>query len=95
MESISLRVTYQLKSNVAEAFMQEISRMGFPDIVLQEKGCLCYRYTVEAPDKIVLTEKWQSRELQEEHLQTEHMKKFLELKEAYVANTKVEEIATR
>lgn len=95
MESVSLLVTYQLKSKEAEAFMLEVSNMGFPGIVLQEEGCVCYSYTIEAPDRIVLTETWQSRKMQKKHLQTEHMKRFLQLKERYVAHTKVEEIVTK
>ena len=70
-----------------------------PPTVLQEQGCHGYQLLVDADvdvsyqikdcDLIVMLEKWESIELLNAHLQTEHMQAYqLEVKE-HVADVKI------
>lgn len=94
MKEISLLVTYTLKPNTLDIFLLEISKLGLPEVVLNEKGCLEYSYYSPTDalhkDTLILLESWQSKELQQEHLAQPHMKEFSNLKTRYVLHTKIQ-----
>lgn len=49
----------------------------------KEAGCVFYELyaSTEHPDKLMFFEKWQSREILEKHMASEHMKAFAKIKE--------------
>lgn len=55
----------------------------------KEDGCLSYEYyyNAHAPNELLLIEQWSSKEAQENHLQTPHMKQLLKIKETYALET--------
>lgn len=85
-------VKYTAKSGGAEKFVREITDSGILDAVRAEDGCEGYDhyFSAENPDTVLLVEKWASAGQQEKHLQTEHMKKLMKIKETYISATSVE-----
>lgn len=95
MQEISLIVTYTLKSNAVQSFLMEISKIGLPKLVHDEKGCICYEYYTSidsSSNKIILIEKWKSKECQLEHLKQPHMIQFMEIKNRYVIKTDIQNL---
>ena len=93
---MKLLVTYKLSNNDPSGFLRELSALGIPEVVREEKGCLRYEYFLPADgsaDRILLVEEWQSAELQALHLEQPHMKRLAEIKPNYVSETTVEFIA--
>lgn len=93
---MKLLVTYKMKNGSAEAFLNELSGMGIPEIVRAERGCLRYDYFLPADgstDCVFLVEEWESAELQTLHLEQPHMKRLADIKPRYVRETAVEVIA--
>lgn len=86
---MKLNVKYICKPQTADLFLKEASEIV--PTILQEKGCLDYTYYQGYGNKdlILLTEAWESEELQQVHLQQEHMKKIQEIKTKYVLETEV------
>lgn len=95
---MKLLVTYKFANRNAAEFFREIYERGIPDKVRSEKGCVSYEYYLPADgksDRILLTEEWESAELQKLHLERPHMKLLAEIKQRYVSETVVEVIAER
>lgn len=84
-----LNVTYLLKDGMREKFLSEIDSLGLQRAVLSEKGCLQYEYfrAVEDENKLLLVERWESREAQALHLTQHHMSAMSELKATYAEDT--------
>lgn len=91
---MELLVTYYLKENNAESFLNELAKVGIPQKVREEKGCIRYEYFVSAErnDTVMLTEKWESKIMQALHMSQPHMKCLLEIKNKYVARTTVQNV---
>ena len=68
--SIALNVTYTLKPGAQAAFLSELARSGVLAQVRAEPGCLRYELfsAVEAPDRLVLLEHWDSPAHLEAHM---------------------------
>lgn len=94
MNHLTLLVTYTTKPEMREAFLQTIMDSGIPDKVRKEDGCLRYEYfsSVEDENQILLVEEWNSEEQQKIHLEQTHMAELKDMKEKYVADTKVEKV---
>ena len=87
-----INVTYTMKPGKREPFLAEIASCGAQEAVRKEKGCLQYDYflCVEDPDKLLLVEKWTSREAQQVHMTQPHMAQIAAIKERYALETTLE-----
>lgn len=92
MSEIKILVEYSVKENKLNDFVDEIKENKIREKVLAEQGCIAYDYFLPvdtSQNKLVLVEKWQSEQLQQVHLTTDHMKAFSTIKEKHVENTEV------
>lgn len=90
-EPLTLYVVYTAKSGCREAFVRQIVMEGIADTIRREEGCIRYDYyfSAQQEDKILLVEQWQTQAHQRIHLQQPHMARLRELKEQYVADTRL------
>lgn len=92
MSELKILVEYSVKENKLNDFLTEIKNYKIREKVLKEKGCISYDYFLPedtTQNKLVLIEKWQSKDLQQLHLITSHMQTFSAIKEKYVYDTNV------
>lgn len=92
MSELKILVEYSVKENKLNDFLTEIKNNKIREKVLKEKGCISYDYFLPedtTQNKLVLIEKWQSKNLQQLHLTTHHMQAFSAIKEKYVYDTNV------
>ena len=83
-EPLTLYVVYTAKPGCRETFVRQIVMEGI-------EGCIRYDYyfSAQQEDKILLVEQWQTQAHQRIHLQQPHMARLRELKEQYVADTRL------
>ncbi len=90
MQELRLNVIYHVKPGMVEEFMERLIEADVETIVRGEKGCEEYRYEAHAENNtIVLTERWTSKEMQQEHLKQPHMEIVKQLKDKYVLETEI------
>lgn len=92
MSELKILVEYSVKENKLNDFLTEIKNNKIREKVLEEKGCISYDYFLPedtTQNKLVLIEKWQSKDLQQLHLITPHMQTFSTIKGKYVDDTQV------
>lgn len=92
MSELKILVEYSVKENKLNDFLTEINNNKIREKVLEEKGCISYDYFLPedtTQNKLVLIEKWQSKDLQQTHLKTPHMQTFSTIKGKYVYDTNV------
>ena len=90
-EQLTLYVRYTAKDGCREAFVREIVEAGILTLIRQEAGCLAYGYYFSAQDEnvVLLIERWESAEHQRIHMQQPHMTRLREIKDKYIAATKL------
>jgi len=90
--AFGLNVTYQLKPGKREEFLAAVAQCGVQADIRREEGCLQYDFflPVEDGDKLLLMEKWESREAQKVHMTQPHMAKLMAAKEQCVDSTTLE-----
>ena len=78
-------------SGCRETFVRQIVMEGIADTIRREEGCIRYDYyfSAQQEDEILLGEQWQTQAHQRIHLQQPHMARLRELKEQYVADTRL------
>ncbi len=88
---MDVQVTYFVKKGVRGQFLSELYQSGVVDSIRAEKGCLRYEYykSYENADMVLLLEKWETPEMQKEHMHQPHMKKLADIKGKYVQDTKI------
>ena len=91
MEELMLYVRYQAKPGCREKFVRQLVEEGILTLIRQEDGCLAYDYYFSAQDEneLLLIERWESEAHQRVHMQQPHMARLRELKEQYVADTRL------
>lgn len=91
MEELILYVKYQAKPGCRETFVRQIVEKGILTAIRQEPGCLAYDYYFSAQDEnvVLLIERWESAEHQRIHMQQPHMTRLREIKDKYIAATKL------
>ena len=91
---LTLFVTYTTKPGMRGEFVQKLAGSGLHAAVNAEDGCLKYDYYLDLQDedKVLLVERWESKEKQQIHLTQPHMAVMKELKPLYVLETKLEEV---
>lgn len=92
METIILHCTYTCKSGMAEPFVKALKDSGAQESVRAEDGCLQYDYHIscEAPDTVVLLEKWRDAAALERHQQQPHMETIRALRAQYATDMELE-----
>lgn len=91
----TILVIYKAKSeNAREAFVKELTESGVLAAIRSENGCLAYDYYFSNDDKLklVLYEKWASREHQKVHMTMPHMVTAMEIKSKYIDSAELKQI---
>lgn len=85
-----LNVTYKVKDGLREEYYNAIAPLA--KYFNTENGCICYKYYNSCEDKneLFLLEKWESKEAQLAHTETEQFASLQALKDKYVIYTVVE-----
>ena len=91
---LTLFVTYTAKPGLRAEFVRTLFSEGIHAAVNAEDGCLKYAYYLDAQaeNKVLLVERWESREKQQIHLTQPHMAKMKGIKERFVESTALEEV---
>ena len=84
-----LHVTFEVKEGKREELLKKLSELQVAEKTRKEKGNYDYTYflPVDGRNIVFLTELWESREDQQIHLQSEHIKAWAAVKGDYVENT--------
>lgn len=87
-----INVTYTMKPGKRETFLRQVAACGALQAVRREEGCLQYEYfnSVENQDRLLLVEKWTSRDAQQIHMTQPHMSQIIALKEACATDAVLE-----
>lgn len=87
--TFGVNVTYTMQPGKRQAYLDALGKLGLPQVVRQEEGCLDYTYYLDAqdPDRLLLVERWTARAAQQVHLTQPHMAAALAIKNDYVADT--------
>ena len=91
----TILVIYKAKSkNAREAFVKELTESGVLSKIRNEDGCIAYDYYFSNDDKLklVLYEKWASREHQKVHMTMPHMATAMEIKSKYIDSAELKQI---
>ena len=77
-----LTVNYKLKEGKRDEFVKRLLREKIAEHTRMEQGCIKYEYylPIDRADELFLLEAWESREDQQIHLQSDHMRKMREFK---------------
>lgn len=93
MAALNLRVTYNVKPGMRDAFIKALQECGVQQDIRNEDGCVAYDYflSIEDENVVVLIEEWESKAQQEVHLGQPHMAKVHDLKDRFVEDMTLEE----
>ena len=88
---LKLSVNYFAKPGRREEFLRRIVESGILLAIRGEDGCLRYDYylSCQNEDEILLIEEWESREQQRVHMEQEHMKRLMDIKNDCIAETQL------
>ena len=92
MQHIVIHVTYTCLPGKAQELVRALKDSGAQQAVRAEPGCLQYDYSIscEAPDTVILLEKWQDQAAHEFHMRQAHMQTIAACKEGRVADMRME-----
>ena len=78
-----------------EAFVQKVKDTGIYEVILAEDGCIKYDYYLSEKDpcELLLIEQWKSKQHQQTHIAQPHMAQLRALKEDYITETLLGEVA--
>ena len=88
---LKLSVNYFAKPGRREEFLRRIVESGILTAIRKEDGCLRYDYylSCQNEDEILLIEEWESREQKRVHMEQEHMKRLMDIKNDCIAETQL------
>ena len=91
MEELKLYVVYHAKPGGRELFVRTLVEQGVLTAIRSEPGCLAYDYYFSAQDEnvVLLIEQWESAAHQRVHMEQPHMTRLREIKNKYIADTKL------
>lgn len=94
MKPLMLLVTYTARPGQREAFLNEVAAAGLQSKIQQEDGCLRYDYfrSVQDADQLLLVEIWASEGQQKQHMQHSNMAQLTQIKNRYIAATKLDRV---
>ena len=89
--SLMLYVRYMAKDGCRETFVRELVEVGILTLIREEPGCLAYDYYFSAQDEneLLLIERWESAAHQRVHMEQPHMARLREIKDKYIADTRL------
>lgn len=89
---LKLSVNYFAKPGRREEFLRRIVEGGILAAIRAEEGCLRYDYylSCQNEDEILLLEEWDTAEHQRVHMEQEHMKRLMDIKNDCIAETRVQ-----
>ena len=89
-----LNVYQYLKPGTTARFLEQVEKNEICALAQKEPGCRKYEYYVPAQigdeEHVLLVEKWDSREAQQEHLKLEAYKKLRSFSGEYVLRSELE-----
>lgn len=91
MEELKLYVVYHAKPGGREMFVRTLVEQGVLTAIRNEPGCLAYDYYFSAQNEneLLLIERWESAAHQRVHMEQPHMTRLREIKNKYIADTKL------
>lgn len=91
MEELKLYVVYHAKPGGREMFVRTLVEQGVLTAIRNEPGCLAYDYYFSAQDEneVLLIERWETAAHQRVHMEQPHMARLREIKDKYIAATKL------
>ena len=89
----TIYVVFQSFPGKREAFIEKVKEEGIVAAVRAEEGCIRYDYyfSEKDPDEILLIEAWETQHHQQVHIEQPHMARLRQIKEDYIASTKLGE----
>ena len=89
---LKLSVNYFAKPGRREEFLRRIVESGILSAIRGEDGCLRYDYylSCQNEDEVLLLEEWESEAQQQVHMEQEHMKQLMEIKNDCIADTRLQ-----
>ena len=94
---IVLNVTYKLRPDMREEFIEMIMTEGIDAASRAEEGNIKYDYyfSSDNSDELLLVEKWRDADALSAHGKTPHFKRLGELKTEFVSDTVIERFETK
>lgn len=91
MNPLTIYVVYTALPGKRQAFLDAITAADIPAQVRAEEGCVRYDYflSLQNDTDILLIEEWLSSEHQQRHVEQPHMQLLRQLKEQYIADTRL------
>lgn len=88
-----LNVTYVLKPDARQEFLDAVTAAGVLEATRREPGCVAYEFFLPAADceRVLLVERWTDRAAQAAHMTRENIKTLGAIKAQYVDRTQVED----
>ena len=89
----TIYVNFKCRPKKREAFVEALKSEGILSAIRAEDGCLRYDYYFSEADgnELVLIEAWESKKHQQVHMEQPHMARLREIKDDYIASTKLGE----
>ena len=90
-DEVFFQVRYTVTVGERDDFLRDFAQLRMAELSRAEQGCLQYEYLlpVDAPDQVLLLERWSSSEAQQAHTGTAHFAKLADVKQRYGLSTKV------
>ena len=90
-DEVFFQVRYTVTVGERDDFLRDLAQLRMAESSLAEQGCLQYEYLlpVDAPDQVLLLERWSSSAAQQAHTGTAHFAKLADVKQRYGLSTKV------
>ena len=89
-DEVFFQVRYTVRVGERDDLLRDLAQLRMAESSRAEQGCLQYEYLlpVDAPDQVLLLERWSSSEAQA-HTGTAHFAKLADVKRRYDLSTKV------
>ena len=89
----TIYVNFKCHPEKREAFVEAMKKEGILSAIRAEDGCLRYDYYFSEADEneLLLIEAWETKKHQQIHIEQPHMARLREIKDGYIASTKLGE----
>lgn len=89
----TIYVNFKCHPEKREAFVEAMKKEGILSAIRAEDGCLRYDYYFSEADEneLLLIEAWETKKHQQIHIEQPHMARLREIKDDYIAQTKLGE----
>ena len=86
-EQLMLYVRYMAKDGCRETFVRELVEAGILTLIREEP--YDYYFSAQDENELLLIERWESAAHQRVHMEQPHMARLREIKEKYIADTRL------